>query len=128
MSVRAKNILILGLGTLVSGVVWGMSKLHLDIPLCPVKAITGLPCPGCGGMRAFRLLRGGRVDEALSLNPLSVVVIAFLCVSGVWLAADIVRDRDSYLRFITRRWPRGVVVAVLAVIVLNWAWNIYKGV
>lgn len=41
-----------------------------EIPLCPFKALTGLPCPGCGMTHAFLAL--GRLDlaGAWAANPL----------------------------------------------------------
>lgn len=127
MSGRTKNTLILGAGLLALGVLWGVSTIHIDTPLCPFKALTGLPCPGCGGTRVFRLLCEARVGEALMLNPLSVLLIVFLAVSAAWLTVDIIRDRQSYISFMTRRWPRLVVAAVIAALLLNWLWNICKG-
>jgi len=40
------------------------------VTLCPFKAVTGLPCPGCGMTHAFLAL--GRLDfaGAFSANPL----------------------------------------------------------
>ncbi len=114
-------------GILALGVLWGVSTVHIDTPLCPFKAMTGLPCPGCGGLRVFRLLCDLRFGEALILNPLSVLLIVFLAVSAIWLVADIIRDRQSYISFMTRRWPRWIVIVIVIIILLNWVWNIFKG-
>ncbi len=43
---------------------------------CPFKAITGLPCPGCGGLRSMNLLLHGDFAAAASSNLLAVAVLA----------------------------------------------------
>jgi len=46
------------------------------LPLCPFKALTGLPCPGCGMTHAFLAL--GRLDfaGAFAANPLAFPLAA----------------------------------------------------
>jgi hypothetical protein len=39
-------------------------------PRCMMKAVSGLDCPGCGGLRATHQLLHGNVREAFALNPL----------------------------------------------------------
>jgi hypothetical protein len=51
------------------------------VPLCAVKALTGLDCPGCGMTRAFLLIAHGRVAEAAAAHPASLP--AFLIVAGM---------------------------------------------
>ena len=43
-------------------------------PLCPLKAFTGLDCPGCGGLRAVHSLVHGDVVGALGHNVLAVLM------------------------------------------------------
>jgi hypothetical protein len=45
-------------------------------PSCPLRALTGLLCPLCGGLRAAHALLHGHVLEAVALNP-------FLFAAGV---------------------------------------------
>ncbi|AYJ47033.1 DUF2752 domain-containing protein [Rhodococcus sp. P1Y] len=78
---------------------------------CPLHAMTGLWCPGCGATRAFGDLVRGDVASALSSNALAVVL---LCVGAiVW--AIWARAR---LRGRTFRKPASGVVVVGIVIVL----------
>ena len=51
---------------------------HLE---CPVKSILGIPCPTCGGTRAFVALKSLDIPGALSLNPL---VTLGMLLSGIW--------------------------------------------
>ncbi len=44
-------------------------------PTCPFLALTGLYCPGCGGLRAVHALAHGDPATALGLNPFVVVMI-----------------------------------------------------
>jgi hypothetical protein len=80
------------LGILAAAVLSGL--LHLagyslaaalpGLPLCPFKAVTGLPCPGCGITHAFLAL--GRLDlaGAWAANPLvfPLSVLVALCALG----------------------------------------------
>lgn len=44
-------------------------------PLCPTKALTGLDCPACGGLRATHALLRGDVVGALDHNAFVVLVL-----------------------------------------------------
>jgi hypothetical protein len=50
---------------------------------CPFLALTGLPCPGCGGLRAINDLTNGDLHGAFASNAMAVVLAATLGV--LWL-------------------------------------------
>ena len=65
------------------------------VPLCLVKWLTGLDCPGCGMTRAFLLLGHGRLGDAVAAHPASspaYVIVAGLAVTGI---VRIVRNRPT---------------------------------
>jgi hypothetical protein len=47
-------------------------------PVCPFHRLTGLDCPGCGGLRATHQLLHGNIVQALHFNALWVLSIPFL--------------------------------------------------
>jgi hypothetical protein len=51
-------------------------------PRCPLYWLTGLHCPGCGGLRAAHALAHGRIADALAFNPLLVCGIPLA--AAVW--------------------------------------------
>lgn len=55
---------------------------HGFYPHCVFHAVTGLQCPGCGGLRAVHQLLHGNLVAAAHFNVL--VVIAFPL--GIWAA------------------------------------------
>jgi len=65
------------------------------VPLCLVKGLTGLDCPGCGMTRAFLFIGHGRLADATALHPASIP--AFLIVTGMALAGivRIIRNRPT---------------------------------
>ena len=49
------------------------------LPLCPLRTLTGLPCPTCGATRAAEAMLGGHVLDAVLYNPLvTLAALAFL--------------------------------------------------
>lgn len=52
---------------------------------CPFLSLTGLPCPGCGGLRAVNDLTRGDLAAAVSSNLLAVVLVVGLALLwAVW--------------------------------------------
>jgi hypothetical protein len=44
--------------------------------VCPVRLLTGFPCPGCGTTRAIGAISSGDFEQAWSLNPIAFLVCA----------------------------------------------------
>ena len=92
--------------------------------LCPFLALTGHPCPGCGGLRAVNDLSHGDVLGAISSN---VLVVALVGVVGVlWLTWTIRRSRGEDKPMIRLSERAGVIVIAAAVvfgIVRNTPWG-----
>jgi hypothetical protein len=56
--------------------------------VCPLYALTGIYCPGCGGLRGVNDLSHGHLGQALSSNLLLVLAIPFALVAfGRWTYA-----------------------------------------
>ena len=60
-------------------------------PWCPVHALSGLQCPGCGGMRAVAALLAGGWGEAARQNALIVVLAPFALVFAAMQAYSALR-------------------------------------
>lgn len=79
------------MGAIVGGALTGMVALAVLFffdpstagfyPVCALHELTGLQCPGCGGLRAVHQLSHGHLAAAWHLNPF---VVALLPV-GLWL-------------------------------------------
>lgn len=52
-------------------------------PLCPLFRLTGLYCPGCGGLRSAHALAHGELLRALGDNALVVLCGAVFCAGWV---------------------------------------------
>ncbi|MBM7772561.1 hypothetical protein JOD54_002765 [Actinokineospora baliensis] len=76
-------------------------------PVCPIKALTGLCCPGCGGTRMVVSLFEGRFADAVHYNA---VLLVFL-VLFAWVAVAKLARAKSWLDL---RWARNTALVVLA--------------
>lgn len=76
-------------GALALGLLFALDPAQSGIyPSCPLHALTGLYCPGCGSLRATHLLLHGDLTDALRKNPLLVVSLPLLGLAMVrrrWL-------------------------------------------
>jgi Protein of unknown function (DUF2752) len=50
----------------------------VGVPLCPLAAATGYPCPGCGLTRATLALLRGHLSEAVAFHPLAPLLVPLL--------------------------------------------------
>jgi len=90
--------------------------LGVEGPICPSRLVTDAGCPGCGLTRGTALVIQGRIPEALSLQPVALMVVAFSGL-GVILRGDILwRNRMTSLHAaLLAAAHRVFVVAVFAV-------------
>jgi hypothetical protein len=65
-------------------------------PVCTLHEMTGLQCPGCGGLRAVHQLSHGHVAAAWGLNPFVVALLPL----GAWLGL-----REMARAVTGRQWP-----------------------
>lgn len=80
-------------------------------PICPVLALTGYACMGCGGLRAAHDLATGDIAGAWAMNPLLTIVLPLAAVGWVvWLVRAATGrpawDPPGWL------WATGAVVAI----------------
>lgn len=97
-------------------------------PFCPFHKIFGIPCPGCGGVRAITSLLHGQVTDALKINPMailfSITVVAVVACSW-W---DAIHRTQIVQNILHKPWPPLTTALGISVIVANWIWNIAKGI
>ena len=100
----------------------GLAAVHLPgrpHTLCMFRAVTGLPCPLCGGTTAAVRVGQGRLGAALAANP--VVVLG---------AAVLVLVSTEYGRRAVRSWralpPRSRLLLGSAVLVLSEGWQLVR--
>ena len=108
---------------------WLWLRLGLPLPLCPLHALTGCPCPSCGATRCVRFALGGDFGAAFSINPLALctlgVTALFDAYAATVLALRLPRLRaDALPPWAGKSARRATVVTVAA----NWAWLVWRGV
>lgn len=86
-------------------------------PTCPVRALLGIDCPGCGSLRALYDLAHGNVVGALDRNALLLLVLPLVVVEAV--------------RWVLNRPPSPLLgrrYTPLAVLVLVTAWMLVRNI
>lgn len=99
---------------------------------CLFKHVTNIPCPSCGSTRSVLGFFEGNLYDAVYYNPFGLIIVAILTVVPLWIAIDFFRKEYSFHRYyvkaedlMKKRW---VAIPLIALVVANWIWNIYKDV
>jgi hypothetical protein len=92
---------------------------------CPFRTLTGLPCPFCFGTKAWILMMQGRVVEAITYNPLAVLLFVFAIGAACWLIAAIAFGLP---RHPINRWSDGnrFWFVALMIMLANWAYSLTR--
>lgn len=116
--------LLFGLVALASLAVGWLAVPHLgNLPFgCVFKAVTGWPCPTCGGTRALAALAAGEVLQALRANPL---VCGAGLAAGAWTPLALASAVFGWPRLRVSVGPRVAAIARAAVATLAAACWLY---
>jgi hypothetical protein len=117
----------------LAGYFWlylGVKGSH-TVEICLIKRTTDIPCPSCGSTRSVVSITEGHFAEALRLNPLGYVIAFIMLVTPPWLLVDLLQKRDSLFSSYQKaeavlRKPQ-FAIPLTVLIVINWIWNISKG-
>ncbi len=118
---RHQGLALLALSLISLGAAALLRDLAPDVTLCGVKALSGVPCPFCGGVRATAALGQGSPLEAFAWNPAVTLLHAAMLSSG----AALVLGRTP--PWLTPERQRFVFRAVLVVLLANWLYLVAVG-
>jgi len=134
---RNKLYFILTL-TCIAGYVWlaiafqfSSASKSDEMGVCLIKQVIHIPCPSCGSTRSILSLLKGDLSASLKWNPIGLILIVIMIISPIWILFDLVKQKDTLLRFyhqaelfLRRTW---VAIPAVLLVLVNWIWNIHKG-
>jgi hypothetical protein len=95
-------------------------------PRCTFHVVTGLDCPGCGGLRATHQLLHGEIAEAFRLNPLVVCLLPVALLAGLRVVLARWRKKPAAPRPAFAMWTLAVAVVAFGVL-RNLPWRSWLG-
>lgn len=100
---------------LALGVALPLLPHHPGLP-CPLRTITGCPCPLCGMSTAVERGLAGHLSASISANPFGLVAIAVALALLLRLRIPALAGREA-------RIPIALVVAALGA---SWVWELRR--
>lgn len=95
--------------------------------VCIFKNITGYPCAGCGITRGTILLFRGQFIESILLNPVAIVINVFAIFTFVMISRDLLLNKSDFHTLSTKKINPYFLAVLVVLVILNWIWNIQKG-
>jgi len=96
-------------GMVAIAAAWPVLPVHPPLA-CPLRSLTGVPCPFCGMTRAVVAAAHGHLSASLAFNPAGILVLA-LAVVAIFRPA----------------WPARLHVpmwSLFSILGVLWVWNI----
>lgn len=72
-----------GMPGLMLGIYWAFMHFVWNLGICPVRNITGFPCPACGISRALKLFLEGDFSGAFRMHPFFYPVLLLAVWAGI---------------------------------------------
>lgn len=105
---------------LVAVVAVAVARLHAAYDpgvLCPLRRVTGVPCPLCGSTTAVVELGWGHVRDAVAAQPLTMALAGVMVAAPGWL-------RRGYRQLAVR--PRLVLGCVAVLALGSWLYQWFR--
>lgn len=76
------------------------NHLETDQSLCPLKMLSGFPCPGCGITKSMVYFYEGDIYKSLYYHILGPFVICFCVVAIVVLSVELMTKKEYFTRLL----------------------------
>jgi len=100
-------------------VYWVLQAAHFPTGTCPFFALTGHPCPFCGGTRSFAYMWRGDLADAVRLYPLGPALFAGTVLGAGGLLGGALSGRTWAPRLSARQW---YLLGIFAAVSLLFSW------
>ncbi len=98
--------------------------VSIHAPACPLRTVTGVPCPGCGMTRLADAVVHGRITDAVRSDAAGVGLLAVLTFLAVTYLVRVVIRKDE-----PPAWMRSplLLIGVGALVAIHWVTTIVTG-
>jgi hypothetical protein len=100
--------------------------------VCLIRHFAHIPCPSCGSTRSVISLMHGDLTGGFYWNPIGFLIFTGLVIAPFWIGYDLILKKDSlyraFLGFENTLRNKWVAIPAIILLIINWIWNIYKGV
>ena len=76
------------------------NHLETDQSLCPLKMLTGFPCPGCGITKSLVYFYEGDIQKSLYYNIFGPLVILFCLATIVVLVTELITKKEYFSKLL----------------------------
>jgi hypothetical protein len=97
-----------------------LQGVHLALPTCPFYALTGHPCPFCGGTRAYAAMWRGDIVGALRYHPLGPALFVATFAAAAYALWTLLTGRHLQVRLPPAAW-HALVITGLTALAVSWA-------
>lgn len=122
-----EHITLFGAGAAAVGAVYPMIMAHTGgqgLP-CPLRTLTGVPCPFCGLTTATVAMAHGEWATAAKTSPLAYLV-AFLVVATAPVLVARVVGKASPPRPASAQTRARITKAMIVIVALSWLFQLHR--
>tara|TARA_B110000503_G_C7078306_1_gene383962 strand:- start:517 stop:903 length:387 start_codon:yes stop_codon:yes gene_type:complete len=102
-----------------------------QVEVCLIKYHLNIPCPSCGSTRSIISMLKGDFNGALKKNPFGYLIAIIMIIIPPWIITDTIKGTKTlfnfYLKAETYLKKRKIVIPLILIVIINWIWNITKG-
>jgi len=139
MTLNRNRLYLIIMIACIAGYVWlAMNWLYPPVhhsketSICLLKHFTNIPCPSCGSTRSLLSILNGNFLEGFYLNPFGYILLVIMITAPVWVIYDWLNNSQSLLSFYKKSEQflsrKIVAIPTILLVLMNWAWNIYKDI
>jgi hypothetical protein len=120
----------------MAGYAWlyvnAISTKTAHVEVCLIKKLTNVPCPSCGSTRSMLSILNGEYWQGLKWNPLGFISLIGLMVIPPWIVFDFLSKSGTFISLYYKiekaLQKKRVAIPLIVLMLINWWWNIYKGI
>ncbi len=128
MPFKKKIFYLLVLCVVVASYIWLPTYLENNNIwfLCFFRSLYDIKCPACGTTTATLLLLKGDIAGAFFVNPLSIITNLLISISTVWIAIDVIRNKETFIPVLQKEMNKYLILFVILIVGVNWLYVLFQ--